>query len=169
MGTQLPPLQKRHSPQFLGHVCCGQTAGWIKMPLRMNVDLSPGHIVLDEDPAPPTKNGHSSPKFWPMSVVAKWLDGSRCQLVWMEVGLSPGDIVLDGDLAPSQKGHSTPDFQPTWPNRWMNQDATWCSHRPWPRPNCIRWGPSSLRNGHSNPLFSAHVYCGLTVVHLSYC
>ena len=104
-----------------------------------------------------------------MSVVCKWLDGPRCQLVWMEVDLGPGDIVLDWDPAPSQKGHSTPAFQPTWPNRWMNQDATWCSHRPWPRPNCIRWGPSSLRKGHSNPLFSAHVYCGLTVVHLSYC
>jgi len=23
----------RHSPQFLAHVCCGQTAPWIKMPL----------------------------------------------------------------------------------------------------------------------------------------
>jgi len=29
-------------------VCCGQTAGWIKMPLGTKVGLSPGHIVLLE-------------------------------------------------------------------------------------------------------------------------
>ena len=27
--------------------CCGQTVGWIKMPLGKEVGLSPGHIVLD--------------------------------------------------------------------------------------------------------------------------
>jgi len=32
-------------------VHCGQTAGWIKMKLGMWVGLSPGHIVLDGDPA----------------------------------------------------------------------------------------------------------------------
>jgi len=45
MGTQLIPP---HSlPQFLAHVCCGKTAGWTKMPLRMEVGLGPGRIVLD--------------------------------------------------------------------------------------------------------------------------
>ena len=32
-------------------VYCGQTVGWIKMPLGMEVGLGPGHIVLDGDPA----------------------------------------------------------------------------------------------------------------------
>ena len=35
-GDPAPPPQKLHSLQclqFLAHVCCGQTAGWIKMPL----------------------------------------------------------------------------------------------------------------------------------------
>ena len=32
-GDPAPPSQKGHSPQFLAHVCCGQTARWIKMPL----------------------------------------------------------------------------------------------------------------------------------------
>jgi len=45
--------QKGHNPQFLIHVCCGQTAGWIKMPLGTEVGLGPGHIVLDGDAAPP--------------------------------------------------------------------------------------------------------------------
>jgi len=37
------------APQFSAHVCCGQTAGWIKMPLVTIVGLGPGNIVLDAD------------------------------------------------------------------------------------------------------------------------
>jgi len=33
-------------------VYCGQTVGWIKMKLGMQIGLDPGHIVLDGDPAP---------------------------------------------------------------------------------------------------------------------
>jgi len=46
---QCPP------PQFLAHFYCGQTAGCIKMPLGMDVGLSPGVFVLDGDPVPPPK------------------------------------------------------------------------------------------------------------------
>ena len=45
MVTQLHP--KGHSPQVWTHSCCGQTAGWIKMPLGTKVGLGPGHMVLD--------------------------------------------------------------------------------------------------------------------------
>jgi len=43
-----------------------------------------------------------------------------------EVDFDPGDIVLDGDPAPPPKG-TTPIFGPclSWPNGWMDQDATW--------------------------------------------
>jgi len=34
-------------------VYCGQTVGWIKMKLGMQVGLGPGDFVLDRDPAPP--------------------------------------------------------------------------------------------------------------------
>jgi len=37
--------------QFLTHVYCGQTAVWMKTPVGTEVDLSPGHIVLDGVPA----------------------------------------------------------------------------------------------------------------------
>jgi len=37
--------------QFLAHVYYGQTAGWMKTPRGTEVDLLPGHIVLDEVPA----------------------------------------------------------------------------------------------------------------------
>ena len=39
------PLPKRDSPQFSAHVYCGQTAGWIKMALGMEVGLGPGYVV----------------------------------------------------------------------------------------------------------------------------
>ena len=55
---------------------CGQTVGWIKMKLGMQVGLGPGHIVLDPNPAPPPPKGHSPPNFRPISVAAKWLMSS---------------------------------------------------------------------------------------------
>ena len=49
------------------------------MKLGMQVGLGRRHIVLDGDTTPPPPKGHT-PNFWPMSVVAKWLDGLRCHL-----------------------------------------------------------------------------------------
>jgi len=63
-------------------VYCGQTVGWIKMKLGVEVGLDPGHIVLDGDPAPPPQKVYG-PNSRPMYVVAKRLDGSRCHLVCM--------------------------------------------------------------------------------------
>ena len=66
------------------------------MPLAMEVGLSPGDFVFDGDPAPlyplqdfkalhkyciiiiiilPPEKRAPPPNFWPMSIVAKWLDG----------------------------------------------------------------------------------------------
>jgi len=42
-------------------VYCGQTVGWIKMKLGVEVGLGPGHIVLDGNPAPHPQRG--SPQF----------------------------------------------------------------------------------------------------------
>ena len=80
-GPSSPPRKNRgHNPQFLAHVCCGQTAGRTnKMSLGREVGLVPGDIVLDREPPPLKKEGHSSPTFRPMSIVAKLLDRSRCQ------------------------------------------------------------------------------------------
>jgi len=42
--------------------------------------------------------------------------------------------------------------------------------RLWPRPQCVRWGPSSpTESGRAAPHFSALVYCGQTVAHVSNC
>ena len=40
------------APKFSAHVYYGQTAGWMKPVHGMEVGLSPGDFVLDEDPAP---------------------------------------------------------------------------------------------------------------------
>ena len=69
-------------PQFSAHVYCDQAVGWIKMALGMEVGLDPGHILLDGDPALLQKRGQNPPKFWPIFIVAKGLDASRCHLVW---------------------------------------------------------------------------------------
>jgi len=55
-------------------VYSGQTVGWIKMKLGMQLGLGPGHIVLDVDP-PPLPKGAEPPIFgpcllWPNS----WMD-----------------------------------------------------------------------------------------------
>ena len=75
-GTSRLP-QKGWSPtQFSALVSCGQTAAWIKMPLGTEVGLGLRDIVFDVDPATPRKKGTPTPpNFWPMSIVAKWLDG----------------------------------------------------------------------------------------------
>ena len=86
LGPDSPGQKKAaqpHSPRILGP-CLLWPRGWmIKMPLGMEVCLGSGHIVLDGDPALPTKRSTAppTPKFRPMSVVVKWMDGSRCHLV----------------------------------------------------------------------------------------
>jgi len=73
------PPKKGTAPQFSAHVCCGQRAGWIKMPLGRQVDFGPGDIMLDGDQLPQSGIA-TAPNLWPMSVVVKRLDGSRCHM-----------------------------------------------------------------------------------------
>ena len=82
------------------------------MPLGMEVDLNPGHIVLDGDHAPPHGKGHSSPQIqlrvygcrqglsvtW--YIVDKWLDGLRCHLVRLVGNPAP----------PTERGTAAPEY-----------------------------------------------------------
>jgi len=100
MGTQLP-LPKGAQPPILADLCCGQTDGWIKMPLGMEVGLGAGHIVLDRDPAPLQERG-IPPIFGPSLL---WPNAWWIKLpLGMEVGLGPGDIVLDWGPSSPWKG-----------------------------------------------------------------
>ena len=92
MGTKLFPPKRGRSPQFSAHVYCGQTAGWIKMALGMEVGLGAGHTVLDEDPDPLPKRGQS----FPFSAHFDCGQTAVCIRIPLgtEVGLSLGYIVL---------------------------------------------------------------------------
>ena len=74
------------------------------MPLGRKEDLDPSDIVLDGDPAPPSKRGRAPSNFRAMSIVAKRLDG----LTWYGGSLGPGRIVLHGDPAPPPKRGTAP-------------------------------------------------------------
>jgi len=80
MWTQLPPEKGHTRPtQFLAYVYCGQMAGWMKTPLGTEVDLGPGHIVLDGVP-PPAKGAQQlpPPSVRLMSIVATVAHLSYC-------------------------------------------------------------------------------------------
>jgi len=108
-GDPARPSPKRGQsspPQFSAYVYCGQTAGCIKMSIGMEVGLSPGDFVLDGGPDPLPKKG-GAPDFWPTSIVAKLLHGSRCHLV-----RRPTRCVRWGASSSSPKGHSPTNFRP---------------------------------------------------------
>jgi len=77
-GAQLPNFR----PMY---VRCGQTAGWIKMPLGTEVDIGLANIVLDGDPASLPQKGAQQPPplfgpclLWPngwMDQDATWYGG----------------------------------------------------------------------------------------------
>jgi len=90
-GDPAPPPQKGgEAPRFSAQVYCqnvlmDQDGTWRGGRPR------PGDFVLDGDPAPNPKKGRSPQsqkgaepptQFWPISIVAKGLDASRCHLVW---------------------------------------------------------------------------------------
>jgi len=71
------PLSPKGSPnKKSAHVYCGQTAGWMKLVLGMEVGFSPGDFVLDGDPAALPQKGAEPhlPNFRPISIGPKWLD-----------------------------------------------------------------------------------------------
>ena len=89
-----------------------------------------------------------------------------------EIGLGPGHIVLDGDPSPPKRAHrqfSSHDYN-------CRQAAGWIKI---PHGTKVGIGPGHVvldgdptpppRKGAQPPQFSAHVYCGQTVAHLSYC
>jgi len=153
-------------PKFSAHVCCGQTAGWIKIPLVTEVGLGPDHIVLDGDPAPhlkrstapstppPQKKGTAPPIVGPCRV-AKRLGGSRRHLEGGRPRPRP-NCARWGPSSLPKRGHSPRPILGTCllcQKGWMDQDATrYHGGRPWPRPHCARWDPASPRKG-AHPSF----------------
>jgi len=154
METQSPPQK---GGKFSAHLYCGQTAGWIKMALGMEVGLGPVHIVLDGDTATLPKQGDRAPQFSAHLYCGRTAGCIKMPL-GMEVGLSPGDFVLDGDPAPySKRAEPHPIFGPRllWRNGCIDKDATWYGGRPRPTRHCVQCGPSHPHkkgHTHSHPI-----------------
>jgi len=149
---------------------CGQTVGRIKMKLDMNVCLGPDHIVLDGDPTPPPQKGAEPRQIFGSCLL--WPDGCMDQdATWYGGRPRPrphcGSFMVT-QLPLPEKGHSPKFLAHVYcgQNGWMDQNVTWYDGRPRPRPHCVTWGP---KWGTAPPQFSADVYCGQTVAHLSYC
>jgi len=111
MGIQLRPPQKggRAPSLFSAQVYCGQTAGWIKVALGMEVGLGPAHIVLDGDTAPLAQKGAEPPILAHVycGQTAGWIKTPLST----EVDLGPGHFVLDGFPAISERGTAAPPFR----------------------------------------------------------
>ena len=126
---------------------CGQTVGWIKMALGMEVGLGPGHIVLDGDPAPPQKKGGTEPHHFSAHVCCGQTAG------WIKMPLSRPHprphCVRWGPRSPQRGTAPHPIFGPCllWPTGWIDQDTTWYEGSPRSRPHCVRWEPSSPKKG----------------------
>jgi len=81
-GTAPLPPKRDTAPQFLVHVYCGQTAGWIKTPLGTEVDLGPCHFVLDRFPAI-GEIGKQTPSFRPIPIVATVAISATAKLLYV--------------------------------------------------------------------------------------
>jgi len=101
-------------------VYCGQTVGWIKVPLSMEVGLGPGNIVLDRDPAASAKKGQSrSPKKEGTAPPPNFSAHIYCcQMAgWIRIPLGTEDRPLPwwhyvrwGPSSPHGKGTAAPHF-----------------------------------------------------------
>jgi len=105
-GPSSPLRKGAEPPNFRPLVYCSQTAGWIKMPLGVEVGLGPCHIVLDWDPALPPQRC-TVPQF-SAHVCCGQTAGWIKMPLGRQVGLRQSDIVLSGDPAPLPKTGAEP-------------------------------------------------------------
>jgi len=109
-----PPLKEGTAPQFSAHVCCGQTAGWIKMPLGTMVGLGPGNIVRCRPSFTP--KGHRPQGAQPPSNFGPcllWPNGWMDQdATWYEGSSWPRPHCVTWDPAPPPKRGTSRNFRP---------------------------------------------------------
>jgi len=87
-GPRSPlPKRGRSSPKFSAHVYCGQTAGWMKLVLGMEVGFSPGDFVLGGDSAPLPQKGAELP---PFQFSAHFYCGQTAGCIKMRLGMDVG-------------------------------------------------------------------------------
>jgi len=115
-GPSCPPKKGAQPPQFLAHVYCVQTAGWIKIPLDMEVGLGPDHIVLENPSSTHLKGAQPPPLFGPCLL---WPYGWMGQgATWYEGRPRPRRHCVTWGSSSHPKGAQPPIFGPRllWPN-----------------------------------------------------
>jgi len=119
-------LDGDRAPKFTTHVYCGQTAGWIKMPLGAVVGLGPADIVLVGNPAPPHEKGTVRLcGFRHISTSGFCVGASRASFI--SVSGRPFQVTVRPRLrnnSPVYPVCSLCNVVVLWPNGWMDQDAT---------------------------------------------
>ena len=139
-----PPPQKGGvgggAPKFSAHVYWdwGQTTGWMKLVLGMEVGLSPGDFVIDGDPVPLPKKGAQF--FFGLSLLRP--NGRMDQdATWHKGRPQPRRLCVKWGPSPPPHRRWNPSsiFGPIllWPNGWMHQDAICYGDRPQPRGRCV--------------------------------
>jgi len=166
MGTQLPLHRRGTALQFLAHICCGPTDGWIKMPLGMEVGLGRG-LCVRWDQAPHSQKGGGASQFlahvYCGQTAGRWMDQDD---IWHVGGpWSTPYCARRGPSSPSRKRGRSPNFRPMSivDKRLYVSEYHLHGGRPQPRQHCVRWGqaPHSQKGGGASQ-FLAHVYCGQT-------
>jgi len=118
--TSRSPKRGR-APQFSAHVCCGQTAGWIKMPIGTMVGLGRTTLCYMQAQLHHSQ-GAQPPDFGPCRL---WPNGCMDQdATYYECRRLPKPHCITWDPAPSsQKRHSPLVFGPCllWPNGCPSQ------------------------------------------------
>jgi len=154
------PPPKGHTPQFSAHICCGQRAARIKMPLGVEVGLCPGELLLDGDPLPLSKKGRSPLICGPCLLRSDGcMDqdatcyGGRPRFTRHCVRWGPSSL---------PKGAQPPIFGqcPLWSNGCMSQDTEVCLG---PGDFVFDGDPAPPRKKDAvHTQFLAHVCCGQT-------
>jgi len=93
-------------------VYCGQTVGWMKMKLGMQVGIGPGQIMLHGDPAPPPQKWSRAPIFGPCLLWPnRWMD-QDC--TWLGGGprFRPHCGKWGLSSPPQKRSTATPNFRP---------------------------------------------------------
>jgi len=120
------PPKEAQPPKFSAHVYWGQTAICMRIPLGTKVGLSLGDIVLDGDPAPPPRKGHTPHPIFSPRVL--WRNGWEDEdATWYGSTSRPRPhCVRQGPSSPNERGTAAPPlFGPCllWPRSTISAAA----------------------------------------------
>jgi len=169
MGTQLPLPKRGHSPLPIFGRCLLRPNNWMDQDGTWRGGRPrPRPHCARWGPSSHLQKGGTAPSQCSAHVYCDQTAGWIKIPHGREVGLGPDHIVLDGNPSPSKKGPIPSLFGPCMFIVAKRLYGSRCQLvRLSPGHIVLHWDPAPPK-GHS-PQFSAHVFCGQTVAHLSYC